>query len=96
MLALPDGTIGRAPYLLPYVDPSVRCGVPATGAIAFSVAVWARNAEVFATSRRTVADLPAPAAATLTCAGATATTSLADLCHHHATVLATFLPRPSP
>ena len=27
LLALPDGGLGRAPYLLPYVDPSARCCV---------------------------------------------------------------------
>jgi hypothetical protein len=69
VVALPDGTTGRAPYLLPYVDPSARAGVPAPAVLAFSRDLWAVNAGIFAPTGLVVADLPAPARRTMLVAG---------------------------
>lgn len=87
VVALPGGETGRAPYLLPYVDPAVRTGLPGGDAIAFSLATWDLNTQVFAPTALTVADLPPPAARTLAAAGFAATTTLADACRHHANIL---------
>ncbi len=87
VLALPDGDLGRAPYLLPFVDPSVRCGLPGTDALVFSAAVWARNAAVFAPTGLAVADLPAPARRTVLAAGAALTDLLTDVCQGYAQTL---------
>lgn len=64
VIQLPDGSIGRAPYALPYVDPAVRCCVPPGRVREFSVAVWRLNEEAFAGTGLCVGDLPAPARAT--------------------------------
>jgi hypothetical protein len=90
VVALPDGSIGRAPYLLPYVDPSVRAGLPGTDALAFSIATWLLGASVFAGTGLAVADLPPATARTLTVAGFEPAQLLADVCHRHADVLRSF------
>lgn len=61
---LPDGTLGRAPYVLPYVDPAVRCCVPAEQSLRFSAAIWALAAAAMKDTGLRVSDLP-PAAARL-------------------------------
>jgi hypothetical protein len=61
VIELPDGTIGMAPYVLPYVDPVVRCSVPPDRVHAFSKAVWALNERTFQGTTLAVRDLPAPA-----------------------------------
>ena len=96
VVALPDGSVGRAPYLLPYVDPAVRSGLPGGDAVAFSLAVWELNAAVFAPTPLTVADLPAPTARTLACAGFTPGTLLADVARRHAATLRSLLPPSQP
>jgi hypothetical protein len=57
VLALPGGGLGRAPYLLPYVDPAVRASIAASHE--FSRDVWALNARTFAETNACVRDLPA-------------------------------------
>jgi hypothetical protein len=81
VLALPGGGIGRAPYALPYVDPAVRCSVPAAHALAFSAAVWSLNASHFERTSLRVGDLPPPARATFAFMGER--TPLADVCRAH-------------
>jgi nicotinic acid mononucleotide adenylyltransferase len=61
VLALPGGRVGRAPYLLPYVDPAARCGVPPDEARSFSIEAWELNARTFAATDLCVRDLPSPA-----------------------------------
>jgi hypothetical protein len=56
---------GRAPYLLPYVDPAVRCCIAPSAAQTFSRCVWELNAEIFANSDLRVGNLPPPARATM-------------------------------
>lgn len=92
VVALPGAVSGRAPYLLPYVDPAARSGIPAGSSLAFSAALWDRNAAVFAGTRLTVADLPAPAARTMACAGHPPDAHLVDVCRHHAATLRSLLP----
>jgi len=88
VVALPDGSVGRAPYLLPYVDPSARIGVPPAAAPALSRDVWARAAALFAPTGRRVRDLPGPARETMRVAGHPADGALADVCAAHAATLA--------
>lgn len=87
VVALPDGTIGRAPYLLPFVDPSARAGVPAHAAGAFSRDLWDVNGSLFAPTALRVADLPAPTRRTMLAAGHPDERFLADLCARHARAL---------
>lgn len=81
VIELPDGTVGRAPYVLPYVDPSARCCVPPRHVRAFSRAVWALNGRTFAGRGLRVRDLPAEARATF--AGLGDDRSLEDVCRWH-------------
>jgi len=92
VVVLPDGTDGRAPYLLPYVDPAARGTVPVTDAVAFSIAGWELNAAAFAGTGLTVADLPAPAAAVLHHAGYDPSAALEAVARAHATTLRSLLP----
>jgi hypothetical protein len=62
VLALPGGGLGRAPYLLPYVDPSARSSIVRSRI--FSIEVWELNARTFAATNLCIRDLPAPARAT--------------------------------
>ena len=48
VLSLPDGALGRAPYVLPYVRPYHRASVPVGEEIAFSRHVWELNMQFFA------------------------------------------------
>jgi nicotinic acid mononucleotide adenylyltransferase len=87
VLALPGDRVGRAPYLLPYVDPSARSGLPPEAARPFSRAVWELNARVFAGTSLRVRDLPAPARAIFECIGtmgAWSDRTLEETCRWHA------------
>lgn len=87
VVQLPDGSLGRAPYLLPYVDPHARCGLPPDATQAFSAAVWRLAAATFEPTGTTVADLPPPARRTVLAAGRDPSEPLADLCAWHAETL---------
>jgi nicotinic acid mononucleotide adenylyltransferase len=85
VVALPGDRVGRAPYLLPYVDPSARCGLPPEAAHPFSRAVWELNARTFARTGLRVRDLPAPARATFEgVAGTGSERTLEEVCRWHA------------
>jgi nicotinic acid mononucleotide adenylyltransferase len=47
VVRLPNGTIARAPYLLPYVQNSRRMSLPTDEELGFSRAVWKLNREFF-------------------------------------------------
>lgn len=47
VVALPDGTLARAPYCLPYASACERASVPLAEELGFSAAVWRHNAEFF-------------------------------------------------
>ena len=79
VVELADGSIGRAPYLLPYVDPAARASIP--NARAFSKAMWEANAHVFADTGLGIRDMPVAWQQTFKAhRGGT----LADLCVWHA------------
>ncbi|MCA9564627.1 MAG: hypothetical protein KC561_14120, partial [Myxococcales bacterium] len=65
VMRLPDGRLCRAPYLLPYVDPFARAGLPPTASLEFSLNVWALNWEFFDGLDLTVAALDRPTQALL-------------------------------
>jgi hypothetical protein len=79
---LPDGVIGRAPYLLPYVDPGARASVPYDRVHDFSRRVWELNAKVFAETDLRVADLPS--ATRMTFRGFDDRMPIVELCRWHA------------
>lgn len=89
-IELPDGSVGRAPYLLPYVDPSARCCVPPREIHAFSARVWALNEHTFAGSGLRVGDLPRPTRATFAWLGEDHL--LEDVCRWHIQRLARVSP----
>lgn len=80
VVELADGAVGRAPYLLPYVDPSVRASV--SRARELSRRVWALNEELYRKTQLEVRHLPAPARAIMTRA-ASPSTPLAEVCRWH-------------
>ena len=82
VVELPRRSLGRAPYVLPYVDPAARCSLPPAAARAVSIAAWDLNARALAGRR--VADLAAPARATLAAFGlGDPARELAELCAWH-------------
>ncbi|MFT5680225.1 MAG: nicotinic acid mononucleotide adenylyltransferase [Myxococcota bacterium] len=83
VVALPDGTLGRAPYALPYVDPGARASLPAAHIHTFSRTVWRLNADFFANSGLTVADLPPAAGRLMRCAGWSGEDALEAVCLWH-------------
>jgi hypothetical protein len=81
VVQLPRGLLGRAPYMLPYVDPAARCSIPPQHVRAFSIAVWQLNERMFASTDHRVRDLPAPTRMTFEHLGAEC--SLTDVCRWH-------------
>lgn len=79
VVELADGSIGRAPYLLPYVDPAARASIP--DARAFSKRMWEANARVFERTNLTVRELPVAWQHTFR---AHRERSLSELCEWHA------------
>jgi len=65
VVEMPDGSVARAPYLLPYVDPSARASLPSDDARAFSVDVWSLNEATFRGTDLVVGNLPMYARAPL-------------------------------
>jgi nicotinic acid mononucleotide adenylyltransferase len=61
VVELAGGVLGRAPYILPYVDPAARCSLSPERARSFSIAVWRLNEQLFAGTSLRIRDLPAPA-----------------------------------
>lgn len=45
VIQLPNGEISRAPYVLPYVNPAVRCSLENT--LTFSIRIWKINRDYF-------------------------------------------------
>jgi len=86
VVGLPGAPGARAPYLLPYVQPSRRASVPLSREIAFSRRVWRLNAEFFASvaSPLRVADASAPFRALASHLGFDEQTTLEELCRWHA------------
>jgi len=47
VVELPDGSIGRVPYMAPYVNLTTRSKIPPLKARSFSIAFWRLNVELF-------------------------------------------------
>lgn len=92
VVALPDGTVGRAPYVFPFVDPSARASIPSTAAVAFSRDVWGLAADAYRDTDRRVAELPDYSARTLRCAGFAPDRRVEEVCRHYARRCADVLP----
>jgi len=92
VVELPDGSIARAPYVLPWVDPAARASIGSAHALTFSRRVWALNEAIFrsTTNHYRVADLPAPQRALLQASRFTDRDRLADVCRAIADRLATY------
>jgi hypothetical protein len=90
VLALPDGSLGRAPYLLPYVRPSARLQLPRVAEVAFSRAAWSLAADFFAavTPALRLADADPALRRLAAYLGFAAATPMEALCHWHAERLA--------
>ena len=88
VVALPRGRIGRAPYLFPYVDPTVRASVRPSRSHAFAIETWRLNAELFAGSGLRVRDLPPAARLDL------GDGLLEDVCRAHARRIEELAPLP--
>jgi hypothetical protein len=86
--------IGRAPYVLPYVDPAVRCSVPASQAATFSRKVWSLAERTFRGTNLRIENLPAPSRVTMELFGSDRL--LEDVCRWHADRLDALAPRRSP
>lgn len=86
VVELPHGALGRAPYVLPYVDPYARASIAASHD--FSIAIWELNARIFASTDLRVHDLPPPSRVTF--AQFPADTRLEALCQWHAERLRAF------
>ncbi len=87
VVRLLDGALGRVPYLLPYVDPAVRCGLGGAGIVGWCAAVWDLAASVLDPTGVRVADLAPPAAAPFLAAGWASADVLAAVCRDHAEAL---------
>lgn len=83
VIELPDGQLARAPYMLPYVDPSARCNLPGHAALPLSLRLWQLNATLYASSALTITSLSAPQARLWAHAGHDETTTLYALCLWH-------------
>ncbi|MEZ4454416.1 MAG: NAD(+) synthase [Nannocystaceae bacterium] len=85
VIALPNGALARAPYLLPYVRPAARLKIPVAREIAFSAEIWGLAAELFAaiTPALTVADTAPAFRALAELVGFAPTTTMAALCRWH-------------
>lgn len=87
VVVLPSGALGRAPYALPFVDPSARASIPAAHTRSFSLDIWHLNVAFFAGSGLTVADLPPAAGRLLRCAGWREGDALEIVCRWHVALL---------
>lgn len=87
VVELAGGRIGRAPYVLPYVDPAARASIPPARAHAFSSSIWSLNEDVFVGTKLRVRDLPPASQATFQSLGDDCL--LEEVCRWHKARLAT-------
>lgn len=85
VVRLPDGTIARAPYLLPYVQNTRRMSLPVAEELRFSKVVWELNRRFFANLpvQITVGDCSEPFRNLATRIGFSMESSMAELCQWH-------------
>lgn len=89
VVRLPDGVITRAPYVLPYVNPAVRCSI--SHALQFSIDVWKMNRDYFVNRDDKLGGLIGNKALFLYL-GFSESTSLAEIADWHYRKLLQFLP----
>jgi hypothetical protein len=87
MIGLVDNSIGRAPYVLPYVDPSIRCNIIQNDIIGFSIYIWELNRFYFEQTQLRVGDLPVPSKNTFRLAGFADNCPISDVCESHIRIL---------
>jgi NAD+ synthetase len=82
---LPDHTLGRAPYCLPYVSPTRRASVPISSELDFSILVWRANLAFFQALPIDLAveDADLPSRRLLATVGFNMATSLVEVCKWH-------------
>lgn len=85
VVRLPNGTIARAPYLLPYVQNSRRMSLPPEEELEFSVAVWELNRQFFECLPVTlvVGDCPAAFRNLALSLGFSTSTAMSEFCEWH-------------
>ena len=85
VVRLPDGNVGRAPYLLPYVQNSRRMSLPPGEELRFSRAVWELNRRFFQSLpvALTVGDCPEPFRNLAIYVGFKPESLMTDLCQWH-------------
>lgn len=85
VLRLPDGTLGRAPYVLPYARPYHRASVPVGEEIEFSRRVWELNTQFFAAvgGRLRVEDMSFAYRTLCSVQGFEETMTMVELCRWH-------------
>lgn len=87
VIELPNGSVGRAPYVLPYVDSSARASIPSGKVLDFSRKVWDLNTALFSRTSLQLVDTPPPIQQTLKVAGFDAHHTLSEICRWHADTL---------
>ena len=96
VLELPDKSLVRAPYLLPYVSPSSRAKIEPSKALAFSKKIWELNKEFYQKTgpELTVAALSEQHQRWLDFVGFDKSINLVDLCQWHVDQLSYLGDRP--
>ena len=87
LVKLPNGKVGRAPYVMPYVDPSIRCNISSADILRFSIEIWQLNRQIFEPYQLRVKDLPLPTRTTILTAGFDAESQLTQVCEKHIQML---------
>ena len=88
---LPNGKTARVPYMLPYLNPHIRSGLPADSMWAFSLEMWQHNWAFFQDTSCTVAELEAHGQDFALFLGATPETKLFEIVQQHIDMLSTIV-----
>ena len=85
VVQLPSGELARAPYLYPYVRPSLRISLPVSQELNFSLAVWKLNRDFYQAQNTLlkISDCPQPFQLLAKYIGFLAETSLVEFCDWH-------------
>lgn len=88
---LPNGKTVRVPYMLPYLNPHIRSGLPADSVWAFSLEMWQHNLAFFQDTTCTVAELEAHGQDFALFLGATPETTILKIVQQHIDILSTIV-----
>jgi NAD+ synthetase len=83
VIKLPNNIIARAPYVLPYVRPSIRLSLPAENELAFSRRIWQLNLDFYLSTMLRVKDSHHAFKQLAYYIGFNDESLLADLCQWH-------------